>query len=264
MQDSEPARFSALDRERFGVPTVKAVLSAGSEAEAALEFCRRNGARLLIARCPSDRMEAARVLQAAGGGLTDVLVFYARELPGPPAPVDAPRVPVRPFSPSETDRVADVARQAFRGYGGHYHADPRLPPEVCDDVYVSWARRSCLLREVADEVLVALRGDQVIGFLTLRMNGPHESEIPLNGVLPGFQRGGVFRALLVRAVEWSIARGAKRVVSSTQVANVAVQKAWVRLGFEPLRSFLTYHVWFEAAEEGGREGSSRCPKADAP
>jgi hypothetical protein len=31
---------------------------------------------------------------------------------------------------------------------------------------------------------------------------------------------------------------------STQITNVAVQKVWTRLGFEPSRSYYTFHKWF--------------------
>jgi hypothetical protein len=36
----------------------------------------------------------------------------------------------------------------------------------------------------------------------------------------------------------------KRMVISTQVTNVAVQKVWCRVGFEPANSYYTLHKWF--------------------
>ena len=36
-------------------------------------------------------------------------------------------------------------------------------------------------------------------------------------------------------------------VLSTQVTNLAVQKVWSRLGFEPSRSYYTFHLWFDGA-----------------
>jgi len=46
-------------------------------------------------------------------------------------------------------------------------------------------------------------------------------------------------------MEWSLSKGVRRMVVSTQVINIAVQKTWVRLGFEPIRGYYTFHKWFD-------------------
>ena len=52
--------------------------------------------------------------------------------------------------------VLDVREPGeFSGYLGHYHADPRLDRAKCDEVYLSWAERSCVDPSVASKVLVA-------------------------------------------------------------------------------------------------------------
>jgi hypothetical protein len=49
---------------------------------------------------------------------------------------------------------------------------------------------------------------------------------------------------MVAAMAWLAARGRTRMVVSTQITNLAVQKVWARLGFEPSSSYYTLHRWF--------------------
>lgn len=238
--------LSALDLDRFGIVTARAPLVTAADVEPALAFCRSNRVRLLIARCRTEDLAAAQRLEAEGARLMDTLVYFAR-------PVDrgvsepSPAVPVRLLREGEADEVLHVAADAFSGYSGHYHADPRLDRSACDAVYASWAHRSCLDPAVADRVLVAELEGRLVGFLTLKARAPGEQEIVLNGVSPRAQRHGVYRSLVLGAVAQARADGADRLVVSTQVTNVAVQRTWTRLGFEPSHSFYTFHLWLDRA-----------------
>ena len=49
---------------------------------------------------------------------------------------------------------------------------------------------------------------------------------------------------LQQSMAWATRQGATRVVYSTQIRNLAVQKVWVREGCEPSHSYLTFHKWF--------------------
>ena len=156
-----------------------------------------------------------------------------------------PRDQQRPVRPGDDEQVRQVAAESFRGYFGHYHADPRLDSRLCDEVYVSWAVRSCLSREVAGEVLVAELDGRVAGMATLRMNDSEEGEGVLFGVAPAAQGHGIYRSFMIRAMEWCRAQGATRMVVSTQITNLAVQKVWTRVGFEPSHAYYTFHKWFD-------------------
>ncbi|MGC2790407.1 MAG: GNAT family N-acetyltransferase, partial [Candidatus Sulfotelmatobacter sp.] len=110
--------------------------------------------------------------------------------------------------------------------------------------YVSWAVRSLSSKQVATEVLVAEIDKKIVGFLTLRLNSPEEMEGLLIGVAPEGQGIGVGRSLMVNGLELCKRQQAKRMLISTQVTNVAVQKVWCRVGFEPADSYYTLHKWF--------------------
>jgi GNAT superfamily N-acetyltransferase len=236
--------LSAIDEERFGVRTARANRVTASSLPEILAFCEANGVELLIARCAATEIRTVQTLEAHGCLLMDTLVYFVRDLTAKPIPPDTGAVPVRAFHPGDEAGVRAVARAAFRGYGGHYHADPRLDPAKCDEAYVSWADRSCLSPGVADAVLVAASEDEIAGFATLRLNNTDEGEFVLAGVSPAFHGHGIYRSLTIRCMEWCLAHGARTMVISTQLTNVAVQRVWTRLGLEPRNAYYTLHKWF--------------------
>jgi ribosomal protein S18 acetylase RimI-like enzyme len=238
--------LSAIDRERFGIITARDSQLTVDSLSDTLRFCRENGVQLLVARCAAQDLHAAQAVEAAGGRLMDTLVYYVRALERP-FPDERHHVSVRPLSTHDADGVRQVAAASFRGYLGHYHADPRLDRTKCDETYTSWAERSCVDRSVASKVLVAESEGRVAGFLTLLERGPEEQEIVLNGVHPDFQRHGIYRGLVLGAMTHARAAGANRLTVSTQLINTGVQKTWSRLGFELWRSYYTFHLWFDSA-----------------
>jgi len=240
-----PAELSALDEERFGVRTAKAFVSAIEEVPALIDFCRDRGARFLIVRCPAEALAAAQSLEDAGCRLMDVLAYFTRDLQRTPIPADVNPVRIRPARAEDVEAVAGIARESFRGYLGHYHADPRLDRDACDEVYVSWARRSCLSRQVADEVIVAEDAGVQLGFLTLQRNSAEEGQAVLSGIAPAGQGRGIYRSLITWGMEWSRQGGGRRMIAVTQITNIAVQKVLARLGFEMHHSHLTFHKWFD-------------------
>lgn len=239
--------LSAIDEERFGIRTARAPQVTPEGLPAAMDFCRANGVVLLIARCRVSELRAAQAMEREGFSLMDTLVYYARDLGRTPIPSDTGQASVRPIRPGEEEVVRAVAADAFRGYFGHYHADERLDRAGCDEAYTSWALRSCVSRAVADEVLVAVLDGSVAGFATLLVNGPGEGEGVLFGVAQAAQGRGIYRSLVIAGMEWCRSRGATRMVVSTQITNVAVQKVWARVGFEPCHAYYTFHKWFDAS-----------------
>ena len=235
--------LSPLDQERFGIAIARCDHVTPANIEETLEFCRAERVRMLIARCPISEIGTAQKLEAEGGRLMDTLIHYERALSPDVTLEHACEVAIRPFRPSDEDAVRTIAQESFRGYAGHYHADPRLDPALVAEIYPSWAVRSCRSSDVADQVLVADDGD-VAGFATLRMNDRHRGEGVLFAVGERARGRGIYRAFMVEGMRWCIGRGADRMVVSTQLTNGVVQNVWIGLGFTPTSAFYTFHVWF--------------------
>jgi GNAT superfamily N-acetyltransferase len=241
--DTEAAAFSQLDSERFGIRAARAHI-VPENLSRVLHYCAGEKIDLLIARCAASDVVAAQNMEKRGFLLMDTLVYYRFDLSRRQIPEDTSGLQVRRLQPDHQEQVRAVAAGAFQGYMGHYHADPRLDRLKCDEAYASWAERSCT-KAAADEVLVAVDGANLAGFGTLRLNSPQEAEGLLFAVAPAWQGRGVCPAVMIHSLEWCRAQGAQRMLISTQITNVSMQKVWCRLGFEFSHSFYTFHKWFD-------------------
>jgi GNAT superfamily N-acetyltransferase len=246
--DSETAAFSEIDSLRFGVRVARAhVVSA--RLLGVMDFCIIEGIDLLVARCETTDLKAAQEMESKGFLLMDTLLYYSFDLTKKAIPESRHEVRVRELQAGDEVEIPKVAAAAFKRYTGHYHADPRLDSDKCDEAYRSWAERSCTTKNAADEVLVAEVGSKVAGFGTLRLNSPQEVEGLLFAVATESQGKGICPALMIRSLQWCQVQRAKRMVISTQVTNVSMQKVWCRIGFEPSHSYYTFHKWFTAEKK---------------
>jgi ribosomal protein S18 acetylase RimI-like enzyme len=236
---------NALETARFGVVTARLTdpeVPLATVNAAAAEW----GVRMITARVKAADLARAQAMEADGYRLMDTLVYYTRGLEDLPGANMLPRdAEIRHAVASDADAVADVARAAFRGYSGHYQADPRLDDMAADAAYVEWAKTSIARQTRAQPALVVLQKSRAVGFLTMRRNSAAEVEIILNAVHPVVQRSGLYSALIKRALGEGRAMGAERMIVSTQVTNAAVQRVWARRGFVFDRAFYTFHKWFD-------------------
>lgn len=242
MEATAITAFSEIDSVHFGIRVARASGISVDDLAEATQYCAANRIDLLIARCATTDTSVAQAMEKEGFLLMDTLVYYKADLIKRPLPARSTTIRVRALRPGDESQVEGVAAAAFKGYFGHYHADPRLDRCKCDEAYQSWALRSC--RGAADEVLVAEQNDEVLGFATLRLNSPEEGEGVLVAVAPKAQGRGIGPALMVDCMHWCKGRGAQRMIISTQVRNISTQKVWCRVGFEPSYSYYTFHKWF--------------------
>jgi ribosomal protein S18 acetylase RimI-like enzyme len=236
--------LSALDEQRFGVRVARASGVTVEMLPGIERFCCEHGVELVIARSDANELAAVQEMEQHEFRLMDTLVYYRRSLSEIPETTLEPGIVIRPVRKNEPDEVRAIAAAVFKGYGGHYHADPRLDPTQCDEVYPSWAYRSCVSPDVAGAVLVAESASGLVGFVAVRTNSEEEGEVTLYGVIPSVQGRGVGRALLVTAMHRLRENRLSHVIISTQVTNFTSQRVWVRLGFTPYRAFYTFHKWY--------------------
>ncbi|OQB49965.1 MAG: Mycothiol acetyltransferase [Deltaproteobacteria bacterium ADurb.Bin151] len=237
--------LSPLEEIRFGIKTARAANLTLNNLFQVIEFCQNHAVRLLIARCHAHEIDVVQEMERIGFTLTDTLVYYVRNLKNVPLPQLAPSIEIRPMMISENDQVQNIAAEAFSNYISHYHADARLNRSLCDETYKDWARNACNHRDDTHDVLVALREGRILAFATLQMNDRRQGEGVLFGVSPSSQGSGLYKALMTAGMHWCAEAHAQEMIVSTQIINIAVQKVWSRLGFEPRNYVYTFHKWFE-------------------
>lgn len=237
--------LSSLEEERFGIRSARAANITRINFPQAIEFCQRHEVTLLIARCEAAQLDAVQEMERMGFFLADTLVYYARDLKTSLLPKPDSAIIIRPMANGENVKVQAIAEEAFSGYKSHYHADERLDRKKCDEAYKDWANKACRTQDNIHEVLVAHQKDNLLAFATLRMNDPQQGEGVLFGVRPAAQGLGIYKALMTAGMNWCADRYAREMIVSTQIINIAVQKVWGRLGFEPRNYIYTLHKWFD-------------------
>ncbi len=235
--------LNRLETVRFGVVAARVSDDAASP-EAIDAAASLAGVEMLTVRIPVTNLPRVHAFENAGYQLMDTLLYYGRKLDDLSASTTGTGpIRCRPAVPDDVKAVGEVSRKAFAGYFGHYHADPRLDRGAADAAYVEWAETSILNCSSDAPALVAEENAQLIGFLTLRLNGAEELDLVLSGVDPAFNGRGVYGTLIREALALAKAKGCSRVITSTQINNYAVQKVWSKLGLVHVRSVYTFHKW---------------------
>lgn len=238
-----PIELNDLETARFGIVAAKVVDVAASPDVIAVA-AHAKGVQMLTIRVDVSDLRRVHALETAGYQLMDTLVYYRRDLTELPSTRQlANGVTLRQATSVDAASVGNLAREAFTGYMGHYHADPRLNHTAADAAYVEWAEISTSKVSPDAPVLLAEIAQTVAGFLTLRRNSPDEMEIVLNAVSPKIHGKGLYTALVTASLALALEAGAERIITSTQINNYAVQRVWSRLGFFHFRSLYTMHKW---------------------
>jgi len=236
--------LSELDEKRFGVVTAKISFEENESLSGVLTWCEEKNVGFLIARSPTENIQLAQEMEKNNFILTDTLISYVNA----DIKINARNLPDgfdwRLGVADDATAAGNLAAQIFKGYGGHYHADPNLSQADCDLVYSSWLESSCKDTNFADVVFFVTFESAPVGFLTVKKRKDNLAEIVLNGIHPDFQNKGLYFFLVSLAKQWAMDQGLTHLMVSTQVINTGVQKVWCRQGFEPHKSFYTFHKWF--------------------
>ena len=239
-------RFEEREQARFGYRMARLTVDSAcgpADAERIMETCRSAGVDMLTLRVATDRVALVQALEALEFRIMDCLVYY--ECPTEYLSAVRPStLEIRKATVEDATAVAETARLCFSDYSSHYHADTRLDPAKVSEAYIDWARRCCADREVAECVFLPIVGKTIAGFIALRQNSAAEGEGVLNAVHPSFAGSGIYGQLITRSKQWCRDNGMKRMVISTQIDNLKVQRTWSHSGFHLYKSYYTLHRWF--------------------
>lgn len=135
--------------------------------------------------------------------------------------------------------ILEVLDSSFSNYRNHYTANPLLDMSSATESYHNWA--ASVLDRNPENVVVVELDHKVAGLAVIEGNQEGTNEILLAGIGEEFQRRGAYVSLLSGVCGISAQRGYEQVVISTQSRNIAVQKAWAKIGFSPVLSIDTFH-----------------------
>ncbi len=200
------------EERRRGVGS--ALLAACSEEARAL------GKGSLFGRVDGDDPESLAYVERRGFVVISQDVEQIRELGDEAAPEPPPGIALAELGPEHLDGVYAVAVE--------------VTPDIAIGAAVAAAPYERWLAEMKGRiVVVALEGDQVVGFATLVPLGalPDTLEHELTGVLRSHRRRRIAEALKREQIRWAAAHGYKRLLTYTQEGNDAMRGLNLKLGY---------------------------------
>jgi GNAT superfamily N-acetyltransferase len=237
--------LSAVDQQRFGVVTAKALCLDAAALADALRASRSLHAQLAIVRIPSSAWGCLDAAINAGGALKDILDFHDWQVCADDyaEPQDAAGEAISLGVPTDADALGVLAREAFFNYESHYHRDTRLDRSDATDVYPDWARNACVHATDESPVIVTRWGDRIVAFAALRRLTADILDVALFGVAGQVQGNGVGMRLMRHVQRFAFCSHAPLLTYSTQIENVAARRLVARCGFLPAYSLMTFHFW---------------------
>ncbi|MGH7898917.1 MAG: GNAT family N-acetyltransferase, partial [Candidatus Binatia bacterium] len=217
-------RPSPLETERFGIASARLDSVDPATLSGALDACRAQGIRLLIARSDAAAHAALDAAQAEGFRIMDTILCFERRFGDRQLPAVRAAVEVRPAKAGEDAPIVALAESAFRDYVSHYQADSRLDRARVAEVYPDWTRRLLDSRDADHAMLVAESEGRIVGFHALERAGECV-HLPLSAVGAGAEGKHLYQAMNLAGMAWAVARGARRMTGSVQLANTAIQRA---------------------------------------
>lgn len=250
---------SELDCARFGLEVYRsqqAILPL--DVKGTIASMVRMGVDILILRVEAGELRTPQSLTSDAYEViyADSIVYYSIKLPlhkDHSVQEKQDLVFIRPAETTDCEGVELVALDSFTDYRSHYAASPSLfDPNSVVAGYAQWATDHIRHMSRARPAFVATKNAKVVGFLTCATNPSGKSlEVLLNAVSSTQRRQGIYSRLLHAALAHAQRIGCQELLISTQLSNIAVQRAWTRLGLSITNAMDTYHVRKRQPKQSG-------------
>ena len=255
--DSESLKW---DSTHFGIETAKInyLLASGdyfkslhTKEELVTHLLRNCYNRLtlhLSARVNKEDLSSIHALENKSFRLMDVLVTYSYDLRNTKGLETAPVHPVRSIRPCDLPKLAKIAVECFGQMPvatDRFHADPVLPKEKSDELYIEWLVN--FSQDPSNGILVAEINGNPVGFNLCKVNKSISDKIGLKlgtmvltAVKYSERNKLVGVSLLNASISWF--RDKVYIIESGgQVSNYPIQRVWSKVGFKIMKSQCTFH-----------------------
>ena len=209
----------------------------------------RRSAQTIHVWMPLDAIQTIHALESVGFRTMESQVYWLFDINRQPIPPQITNASFRPHRPDDTEALISLARRVYTPIPDRFHADPHLPTDLCDELYASWLRNSCS-GEAADYISVIDVAGEVVGYGTLRylndQNGQCNKRLGqfiLGAIDPEHRQRGLYDDMMRSLLVWLNDQQADIAIVGTQTNNIATQTGLVRMGWRPVCSALSLHLW---------------------
>lgn len=189
---------------------------------------------LTIEVSSTDKRSLNIVLQN-GFSFVDTRVEYFFDFNNARLPLMDHKCLLRDARQEDLAALKHIAQKSFST--DRFHSDKNLDNLLCDRYYEKWIENS--FYGFADKVIVAEYQGMPVGFTTGKVcSEAQKGNLVLSAVSDTCRGLGIYTSMIHEGVSWlSEKRESIRGVQvGTQLENLAVQKAWIKLGFTVLGS----------------------------
>jgi len=244
----------AVDMHRIG-PLTSALRDATS-------FARERDLHLIDARVSNEDLFVSRAFENAGFHIVDLLVTlgarahkfehilsHTHYQPTERGLIFNDGLLVRPMQPEDVDPLAHISEISYSDHSmiqDRFFLEPTISQERAQGVFREWfinlARRHA---EGHALVLVAEVDGSPCGYVAIEPMAPLANEIwlrdTLNAVAPEARGRGIYRALIIAAIDYARSTGASGILTKTQSSTYRVINTWLHLGCDILENLATFH-----------------------
>jgi RimJ/RimL family protein N-acetyltransferase len=137
--------------------------------------------------------------------------------------------------------LESLVGEIFKGYTNHYNSNPFM--SKCDILqgYKEWARSFITDNESGKVVWLIKREESYIGFACCTYDA-HKCTAVLYGIASEASGRGIYSDVIRFTQRYFKDMGYKIMEISTQIQNLASQKAWIREGAVLNKSYITLHI----------------------
>ncbi len=225
-------------------------------------FARECGIQLVDARVSNEDLFVMRALEAEGLHLVDMLVTLGagREKIGrvlQSNPIDRREgcldfgsgLTIRPMQNSDEAILAELS---YDSYGDHtmiqdrFFLEPSISPATAQAVFREWFLNLAHRHgQGGTTVLTAELSGSVVGYIAIEPMAEFAGTVwwkdSLNAVAPEARGRGVYRALVLAALDFAKSQDAAGLITKTQSSTYRVINTWLHLGGDVLESAATLH-----------------------
>lgn len=193
----------------------------------ALTETKLKGYKHLTCKVDTSNNEMAKALEKEKFYLVDTLVTYRFYFGKSILPPIEHQCILDDCLEKDLSHLKNIARKSFEI--DRFHSDEALDNQKCDEYYDLWIENS--YNGFADKVIVAKLKNEPVGFTTGKLPSKDGvGQLVLSAVSDKCRGKGVYTSMIYEGVKW-LSDKANCVQVGTQINNLAVQKAWIKLGF---------------------------------
>ncbi|HBS86804.1 MAG: hypothetical protein A2W91_12300 [Bacteroidetes bacterium GWF2_38_335] len=135
-----------------------------------------------------------------------------------------------------------LIKLAFQsGVYSRFNIDKKIGRKKFEELYSIWITKS-VKREIAKEVIVYKKNDDIAGYLTIGEKN-NRADLGMGAVDPKYRGLNIGKVLFENAEKWAFDNGYKYIQIVTQGDNIPACKLYEKLGYTAITKEYFYHIW---------------------